>query len=133
MRGHVPAPIHHVPVRPNQTIAPGILLCLRHVSAAQDKCGLVQVFLKVLVPSKHVIKGCEVVFLFKFKVSPQNSISGKFFLLGYLFGTLWLYAYMYGHGRGLFVGSDLTKQCLTAGTTFFIYKLQCFVSNILFS
>jgi hypothetical protein len=36
LRGHVPAPIHHVPVRPNQTIAPGILLCLRHVSAAQD-------------------------------------------------------------------------------------------------
>jgi hypothetical protein len=62
LRGHVPAPIHHVPVRPNQTIAPGILLCLCHVSAAQNKCGLVQVFVKVFIPSKHVIKGGEVVF-----------------------------------------------------------------------
>jgi hypothetical protein len=68
LRGHVPAPIHHVPVRPNQTIASGILLCLRHVSAAQDKCGLVQVpvFLKLfkqIKPYNHVIKGTEAIFI----------------------------------------------------------------------
>ena len=62
LRGHVPAPIHHVPVRPNQTVAPGILLCLRHVSAAQDKCGLVQVFFKVFIPYEHAIKGGEAAF-----------------------------------------------------------------------
>jgi hypothetical protein len=63
LRSHVPASIHHVPDRPNQTIAPGILLCLRHVSAAQDKCGLVQVFFKLFKHYNYVIKGTKAIFI----------------------------------------------------------------------
>ena len=41
LRANLPAPLHHVPGRPNQTPAPGLLLGLRYVPPAQDQCGLV--------------------------------------------------------------------------------------------